>query len=286
MRIPGEPGYTEVADVIDGLGYTGMDNRAYRLEGVDMQEAMKEAARILCHSRLSLALTGAGISVESGIPDFRSPGGLWERFDPGEYATIFAFRANPEKVWNMLREVTEIVGQARPNAAHQGLGRLQEMGLLHTIITQNVDNLHQEGGATRVIEYHGNSRTLSCLWCGCCYPREELGEEVPPKCTCGQYLKPDVVFFGEPIPPRALQESYRLAQSCEALLVVGTSAEVAPANTIPYTARTAGAKIIEINLEPTVLSSTLTDIFLQGKATDMVTRLVAEVESIRGTPMG
>ena len=231
-----------------------------------MQEKIKKAARIICQSKRTLALTGAGISVESGIPDFRSPGGLWQRFNPIEYATIDAFRADPEKVWRMLQEMSVLLSSARPNPAHTGLGRLQKTGLLHTIITQNIDNLHQEGGATRVIEYHGNSKTLSCLWCNARYSSAELEGQVPPKCGCGKILRPDVVFFGEPIPTRVLQDSFALASACNTLLVLGTSAEVTPANTIPQTAKMAGAKIIEINLTPTVLTRYLTDIFLQGKA--------------------
>jgi NAD-dependent deacetylase len=245
-----------------------------------MEKTVRKAARTICQSTKTIALTGAGISVESGIPDFRSPGGLWERFNPIEYGTIGAFQANPEKVWQMLQEVADLLASARPNPAHTGLGRLQELGLLHTIITQNVDYLHQEGGATRVIEYHGNAKTLACLWCNQRYNSDELGGQIPPKCSCGKILKPDVVFFGEPIPIRALQESYELASSCRALLIVGTSGEVAPANTIPQTAKRAGATIIEVNVEPTVLTEYLTDIFLQGKASEMVTELVSEVENI------
>lgn len=238
------------------------------------------AAEIICQSKLSLALTGAGISVESGIPDFRSRGGLWERFDPMEYGTISAFQANPEKVWTMFQEMEKIIRRARPNPAHKALGRLQHMGLLHTIITQNIDNLHQEEGATSVIEYHGNSKTLSCISCDRQYRLEKLGEEIPPRCTCGQILKPDVVLFGEAIPPRALRESHELASSCEALLVIGTSAQVAPANTIPLIAKKAGASIIEINVEPTLLTSSVTDIFFQGRAGELVTKLADEVEGI------
>jgi NAD-dependent deacetylase len=154
------------------------------------------------------------------------------------------------------------------------------MGLLHTIITQNVDYLHQEGGATRVIEYHGNAKTLACLWCSQRYNSNELGGQTPPKCSCGKILKPDMVFFGEPIPIKALEESFELASSCKALLIVGTSGEVAPANTIPETAKRAGATIIEVNVEPTVLTEYLTDIFLQGKASEGVGKLVSEVEAL------
>ncbi|MGD8383114.1 MAG: NAD-dependent deacylase [Syntrophobacterales bacterium] len=245
-----------------------------------MQERITKAAQVICQSNKSLALTGAGISVESGIPDFRSRGGLWERFDPMEYGTIEAFQADPEKVWKMLEEVSVLLDQARPNPAHTGLARLQEMGLLQTIITQNVDNLHQEAGASRVIEYHGNAKTLSCLSCNQQYNADEIEGQGPPKCDCGKILKPDVVFFGEPIPLRALQESYDLASDCGALLIVGTSGEVAPANIIPQTAKMAGATVIEINVESTVLTNYLTDIFLQGKASEVVRKLVSEVETI------
>jgi NAD-dependent deacetylase len=248
--------------------------------GGKVRGQLREAAEAVCSSRRTLALTGAGISVESGIPDFRSPGGLWERFDPGEYGTIEAFRADPGKIWNMLREMSALIDRARPNAAHTGLARLQELGLLHTIITQNIDNLHQEAGAGRVIEYHGNARTLSCLRCQQHYTADELGEQMPPRCACGAILKPDVVFFGEPIPSAALQESYRLASSCEVLLVVGTSAEVAPANTIPPTAKMAGGKVIEINIAESVLTGVVTDIFLRGQAGEVVSELVREIEGM------
>ncbi len=244
------------------------------------EEMIEKAARMLGDSRLTLALTGAGVSVESGIPDFRSPGGLWERYDPAEYGTIWAFRADPVKVWHMIRDMSETVNRARPNPAHLGLAQLQHLGLLHTIITQNIDSLHQRAGASRVIEYHGSSRTLSCLSCGRRFNAEEVAGEVPPRCPCAEVLKPDVVFFGELIPLEALRESQQLASSCEALLVIGTSAEVAPANTLPRAAKLAGARIIEINVQPTALTASLTDIFLQGKAGAIVTRLVEEVQGL------
>ena len=245
-------------------------------------DEIKEAAKILRDSRLSLALTGAGISVESGIPDFRSPGGLWERYNPAEYGSIWAFRDDATKVWKMIREMSEVVDRAQPNPAHLGLAQLQHLGLLHTIITQNIDSLHQKAGATTVLEYHGSSRTLSCLTCGARYNAEAKKEDFPPRCDCTAILKPDVVFFGETIPLGALRESQLLASSCNALLVIGTSAEVAPANTIPRTAKLVGARIIEINVQPTVLTSSLTDIFLQGKASSIMIRLVEEVQDLLG----
>ena len=245
-------------------------------------DEIRNAAKILRDSRLSLALTGAGISVESGIPDFRSPGGLWERYNPAEYGTIWAFRDDAAKVWKMIREMSDVVDRAQPNPAHFGLAQLQHLGLLHTIITQNIDSLHQKAGATTVLEYHGSSRTLSCLTCGARYNAEAKKEDFPPRCDCTAILKPDVVFFGETIPLEALRESQLLASSCNALLVIGTSAEVAPANTIPRTAKLAGARIIEINVQPTVLTSSLTDIFLQGKASSIMIRLVEEVQDLLG----
>ncbi len=243
-----------------------------------LEELIEAASEAIINSTLTLALTGAGISVESGIPDFRSAGGLWSKFDPAEYATIEAFRSDPEKVWKMLTEMDKVVSAARPNPAHIALGELERMGYLHYIITQNIDNLHQEGGSRNVIEYHGNSSTLSCLWCGKNYRASDKRDTIPPRCDCGKILKPDVVFFGEPIPADALNRSFQLASSAQVLMVIGTSAVVSPANTIPTIAKQNRAKIIEINMERTHLSDTITDIFLQGKAGEIVPALVQAVK--------
>jgi len=247
-----------------------------------MDELIEEAARIILGSKLTLALTGAGISVESGIPDFRSRGGLWDRFDPEEYGTIYAFRKDPEKVWKMLKEMEETLDRARPNQAHVGLAELESMGLLQCVSTQNVDNLHQEAGSRDVIEYHGNSRSLTCLWCNRKFGYEEKRGEYPPRCTCGKILKPDVIFFGETIPFEAMERSSQLASACQALLIVGTSALVSPFNILPRQAKQAGARIIEINLERTVLTDHITDIFLQGKASEKVSQVVSAVKELRG----
>jgi len=247
-----------------------------------MDESIKKAAQAVLDSSLTLALTGAGISVESGIPDFRSKGGLWDRYDPEEYASIYSFQRDPEKVWHMLREMEETVDQARPNAAHIGLAELEEMGMLRSVITQNVDNLHQEAGSKDVIEYHGNSRSLTCLWCNRRYDYAQKKGEYPPYCACGRILKPDVVFFGEAIPMEAMTRSYQLASSCRALLIIGTSAVVSPFNVLPRQAKQVGATIIEINLERTVLSDHITDILLLGKATEVVSRLVSAVRELKG----
>jgi NAD-dependent deacetylase len=249
-----------------------------------MDALIKEATRIIVNSELTLALTGAGISVESGIPDFRGAGGLWSKYDPAEYASITGFRQNPEKVWNMLREMEALVTQAKPNPAHTGLGELEKLGYLHYIITQNIDNLHQAGGSRNVIEYHGNSSTLSCLWCGRQYSAEEKRHESPPTCECRKVLKPDVIFFGEAIPTEALNKSFALAASAQALMVVGTSAVVSPANTIPAIAKQNGAKIVEINKERTHLTDSITDVFIQGEAGRTISLLVAGVRAMAGSP--
>jgi len=247
-----------------------------------MNDFFEKAAEIMVSSKLTLALTGAGVSVESGIPDFRSAEGLWSKFDPAEYATIEAFRANPQKVWEMLREMEEVVGAAKPNMAHKGMSELEEMGCLHSIITQNIDNLHQAAGSKDVIEYHGNASTLSCLWCGRKYPTEEKRNEYLPHCDCEKILKPDVIFFGEAIPEEAMNRSFNLASSAGALLVVGTSAVVSPVNTIPSIAKRNGASIIEINLEKTHLTNTVTNIFFQGNAGDIIPQLVMAVKQKKG----
>jgi len=247
-----------------------------------MDELIKKAARIILDSNLTIALTGAGISVESGIPDFRSRGGLWDRFDPEEYATIYAFKDNPEKVWRMLKEMEQIVDNARPNAAHTGLAELEEMGLLKSVLTQNVDNLHQEAGSKDVIEYHGNSKSLTCMWCNRKYDYKDKRGEYPPRCECGKILKPDVIFFGEAIPSLAMARSSQLASTCQALLIIGTSAVVSPFNILPRQAKQVGATIIEINLEKTVLTDGITDIFLQGKATERVSQVVSAIKTLQG----
>jgi NAD-dependent deacetylase len=243
-------------------------------------DRINQAADIIINSELTLALTGAGISVESGIPDFRSPGGLWTIYDPGEYATITAFHASPEKVWEMAQEMTKLIDQAEPNSAHTGMAELERMGFLHHIITQNVDNLHQDAGSKNVIEYHGNVSTLTCLKCGKQFRREDLTDEIPPKCTCrtGQILKPDVIFFGEAIPGDAMNKSFELASQAQALIVAGTSALVSPANTIPSITKQNGAKVIEINRERTHLTGTITDVFLQGDAGITIPALVEAIK--------
>lgn len=231
-----------------------------------------------------LVMTGAGMSVESGIPDFRSGGGLWERFDPMDYATVDAFRAAPARVWEMFREVQRVLAQAEPNRGHEALATLERAGQVSGIVTQNIDSLHQRAGSSRVVDYHGSVDTLHCLWCGAHYPGTRAAEaDGVPWCDCGRPLKPSVILFGERIPLRAQQEAERLARQARTVLIVGTSGLVEPASSLPLLAREAGARVIEINLSPSALTSSVTDLFLPGSASEV---LVALQDALRSRGIG
>ncbi len=242
---------------------------------------IREAADVLASRRNAVALTGAGISVESGIPAFRGAQGLWERYDPMEYATIGSFMRDPEKVWSMLSEMIDVLSNALPNAAHRGLAELEGMGVLRSVITQNVDGLHQAAGSRKVIEFHGSAEHLVCIACWKRYPsREKIREGVPPRCECGQILKPDLVLFGEPIPWTAQDEAETEAEACSVLLVAGTSAEVSPACDIPRISKKRGAIVIEINPEETHLTRTVADIHIAAAGGEAIPALVAAVRGI------
>lgn len=250
-----------------------------RNEQYEIKVLIRKAADDILNSQKTIALTGAGISVESGIPDFRSAGGLWSKYNPEEYAHISAFQSDPAKVWQMIKEMMELVLGAEPNPAHTALAELEQMDLLSSVITQNVDGLHQRGGSKEVIEFHGSNQWLLCLQCGY---REEAAsfsfEVIPPPCPqCSAILKPDVVFFGEPIPWEAQSRSFEEASSCDLVLVVGTSAVVYPAAGIPTSAKQSGAKIVEINMEPTPLTGYISDYLIQGAAGTILPQIVEEV---------
>jgi NAD-dependent deacetylase len=245
-----------------------------------MQDLIQRAAQAIRMARKTVVLTGAGVSAESGIPTFRDPGGLWDRYDPEEYATIEAFRRNPGKVWRMMKEFTALK-TARPNPAHFGLAQLEQMGFVHCIITQNVDNLHQEAGSRDVIEFHGNLRQVVCQGCRQLLPVAEISLEIlPPYCGCGGVFKPAGVFFGEPIPPHVLYRAHEESRSCDVMLVVGTSAVVYPAADMPRVAKEAGAQVIEINPERTDLTDWITDFIIQEKAGRAIPQIVAEIHAM------
>lgn len=242
------------------------------------RELIREAARVLASRKNAVALTGAGISVESGIPAFRGAQGLWERYDPMEYATIGAFLRDPGKVWTMLSELIDILSRAAPNAAHRGLAELERMGILRSVITQNVDGLHQAAGSRKVIEFHGNAEELVCIACWKRYAsRAKIRDGLPPRCDCGEVLKPDVVLFGEPIPWLAQDDAETEAKGCSVLLVAGTSAEVSPACDIPRLSKARGAFVIEINPEETLLTRTVADLHIPAGAGETLSALVLAI---------
>jgi NAD-dependent deacetylase len=200
-----------------------------------------------------VVLTGAGVSTESGIPDFRSSTGIWTKYDPMEYATIDAFRRDPAKVWDFYSKRLGVLADAKPNAAHDALAELERRGLVEAVITQNVDRLHQAAGSRRVIEVHGSIRSASCLRCGHEEPFDRVVELLPvPKCEgCGAVLKPDVVMFGELLPSGAMEEASELVLAARLLLVVGSSLEVHPVADLPEEALRAGARLAIVNRGPT-----------------------------------
>lgn len=242
-----------------------------------MAPAIAQAARLLSQARHATVFTGAGISVESGIPPFRGPGGLWSRVDPA-FIEIEQFMARPLESWLKIKEIFyDFLGEARPNAAHFGVAALEAAGRVKAVITQNIDDLHQQAGSREVIEFHGNSRWLLCLECGrreAVRPEQLL--ELPPRCACGGLLKPDFIFFGEGIPDKALQRAYQEASQADLFLLIGSSGEVQPACQIPPLAKARGAKVIEINPHESNFTP-IADVFLQGAATEMVNSLVKEI---------
>jgi len=213
--------------------------------------------------------------VESGIPSFRGPDGLWARYDP-IILDIRYFSQYPEKAWVTIKEIFyDYFGRAKPNAAHTTLAQMEMAGMLGRVITQNIDNLHQAAGSRAVTEYHGTSHRLTCLDCGTTVPyTPDLFKKMPPRCSaCDGILKPDFVFFDEAIPLRAQREALAETRAADVWLVVGTTGEVAPASLLPPEAKRRGATIIEVNVEPSAYTPRITDIFLQGKATAVMSAL-------------
>jgi len=230
-------------------------------------EALRTAGRVV-------ALTGSGISAESGVPTFRdAQTGLWARYDPQELATPEAFARNPRLVWEWYEWRRDLVGRAQPNPAHQALVELETRAPDFTLITQNVDGLHQTAGSRAVIELHGNIRRTRCSQEGVII--EEYGDGRPPRChRCGDFLRPDVVWFGEMLPPGALEEASEAARGCDLFLSIGTSSLVYPAAGIPYEALENGATVVEINPSETPLTPRA-NFVLRGRAGEVLPELLA-----------
>jgi NAD-dependent deacetylase len=233
-------------------------------------------AELILEAQPCVVLTGAGVSTESGIPDFRSRTGIWARYDPMEYASIGAFRRDPAKVWDFYAKRLDVLGSAQPNAAHLALAELERRGLVEAVVTQNIDRLHELAGSREVIEVHGSIRSSSCLACG---HREELARVVAllpvPHCErCGAVLKPDVVMFGEVLPAAELERASALVRRAGLLLVVGSSLEVHPVAGLPDDAVRAGARLAIVNRGSTPYDDRA-DLRIDAAAGETLSRVVA-----------
>ncbi len=245
-----------------------------------MNELIK-AAEMIKNKKNGIAFTGAGMSTASGIPDFRSPAGVWEKYDIREYAYIDGFIKNPQKVWEFFSLRYKEFENAKPNEGHKALAELENLDCLKGVITQNIDSLHFKAGSRNVYELHGSIKKLICLECEREYEsfngQFSLELEVP-HCSCGAILKPDVTFFGEALPQEVFIQSKKEAVKSDFMIVAGTSAIVYPAAEIPYSAHRKGCQIIEINKEKTALTNNITHLFLQGNIEEILPELVKKVE--------
>lgn len=238
----------------------------------------RKAADAIGHANYAVAFTGAGISVESGVPPFRGENGIWSQYDPASLELNY-FLNKPAESWKVIRELFyKYFGSANANDAHLVLARLEKEGKIKGIITQNIDNLHQQAGSSNVFEFHGNSQKLICLACHEVYIPDQVNlEDNPPRCTCGGLIKPDFIFFGEGIPPDAYQQSVDAAGQCDVMLVIGSTGEVMPAAQMPWLAKQNGALVIEVNTEVSNFTNKITDIFLQGAATVVLNQIYGEI---------
>jgi NAD-dependent deacetylase len=253
------------------------------------ENSIREAALILSR-RESVAFTGAGVSTASGIPDYRGPNGVWKVFDPKDF-TIDVFLSDPNYYWRKRIERKRVFKMdpltAIPNPAHHALTELQRTGILNEIITQNTDGLHQKAGSQDVIELHGNASNCICLKCSKKYPTSacecftEKSGTAPLCGDCHYPLKPDVVLFGESLDRNKLDASFRAASRCKSIMVIGTSALVYPAASVPRIAKREGAKLIEMNQEETELTNSISDVSLIGDSSELLPKIV---ELIRKEP--
>jgi len=248
---------------------------------------IEQAAGLLEGARRAVALTGAGMSTRSGIPDFRSPGsGIWEQVDPLEVASVFAFRRRPETFFDWIRPMARQLLTAQPNSAHLALAQLEAAGLIQAVITQNIDGLHQKAGSQRVLEVHGHLREATCIRCYRIFATEQfapafLADGGVPYCPeCGNVLKPNVILYGEQLPAAVMWEAQRYTRQCDVMLVAGSSLEVVPACDLPRLARQHGARLILVNLQPTYMDDQA-DVTLHADVTDVL----PQIAQACGTPL-
>jgi len=245
-----------------------------------LDKEIEGAVQLIRASRYMVAFTGAGHSTPSGIPDFRSPNsGLWEKDNPMLVASIWSFRLNPKVFFRWIRPMVDVIRDATPNPAHAALADLEEMGILKTIITQNIDSLHQRAGSKQVMELHGHMRKATCIRC---YREVTVDPQMEqqvrkgriPRCQCGGVLKPNVILFGEQLPIRVFNQAMEAARRSDLVLVAGSSLTVTPAADIPLAAVEGGARAIIVNLQPTAFDSQA-NLVIHGDVVDILPRIVA-----------
>jgi NAD-dependent deacetylase len=241
---------------------------------------LERAQRLLARSRRAVAFTGAGVSTASGVPDFRSPGGIWSRYRPVTIQEFVASEESRRAYWRYKKETYADFAAARPNAAHHALARLEQEGRLLGVVTQNIDGLHQDAGSRVVVELHGTNRRVTCLECGRAYAAAAVqdrllaGCEVPVCDACGGILKSATVSFGQPLAQEVWAEAWRLATACDVLLVLGSSLVVQPAAALPEAAASAGADVVIVNREATPLDRLAAHV-LRGAVEEILPALVA-----------
>ncbi len=253
----------------------------------NLQQAIKHAAELIRSAQSGVVLSGAGISTPSGIPDFRSPSsGLWSRYDPSR-ATLGVFRTAPERFFDFLRPLAQLIFAAEPNPAHVALAQMEKAGHFTTIITQNVDGLHQKGGSKEVIEIHGTIDSLTCVGCFKVTPAEVVietyleAEEIPRCPSCQQILKPNVILLEEQIPIQAWQQAKAAILGCDLLLVAGSSLEVLPVARLPLDALNQGAPLIVVNNTETYIHERA-QVVLAADVAEVLPKIAEEVLRVEG----
>lgn len=267
------------------LGGDGGSLSVSRSSSAATADAVARAAALLRGGRLNVALTGAGASTESGLPDFRSKDGLWGRTDPTRVASVSAFQQDPTAFYAFYQTRLAALAGAAPNGAHRALARLESLGGLHLVVTQNVDGLHQQAGSREVVEVHGNLREARCAGCGALVSIAEMAGPLRagavPRCgRCGGLLRPNVVLFGELLPAAAYARAEAACRKCDVLLVVGSSLEVYPVAGLPALAVRHGAKLAIVNRDPTPCDE-LAEVVVRGEAGVVLPRIVEAVEGPR-----
>ncbi len=248
-------------------------------------DSLRHAAQLLAQADYAIAFTGAGISTNSGIPDFRSPNsGLWENLDPLTVASIYGFRQNPQVFYDWIYPLARLTLSAKPNPAHHALAAMEAAGILHAIITQNIDMLHTAAGNTNVYELHGHLREVTCTHCFAVYPAQPVllrfleDRQVPHCPQCNGVIKPNVILYGEQLPVRELINARQVANKADVILIIGSSLEVAPASELPWVAAKNGAKLIIVNLEPTPVDH-MADICIHADAAVVLPQIMRQLEA-------